>query len=137
VLLQSVMLDPSLARRLVFPRIDEPGPEAAALDAVLDHCTSATVEPTTASLVQHFADSSHARTLAAALASATDHALTAEQAEIQAVAAAERLRRAADRQALDVLLQQPLEALTAADRDALAERLKAGAGGERLGPQVK
>jgi len=136
-LLQGVMLDPSLARRHAFPRVDEPGPEAAAWNAVLDHCTAAAVEPTTASLVQHFAESDHAGTLAAVLASATDHALTAEQAEIQAVAAAERLRHAANRRAVHALLQQPLETLTAAERDALAERLKAGAAGEHLERQVK
>ena len=136
-LLQGVVLEPSLARRCDLPRVDEPGAEAAAWNAVLDHCLAAGGEPTTASVVQHFADSDHAGTLAAVLASAADHALTAEQVEIQVLAAAERLREAADRRAVHALLQQPLETLSAAEREALAQRLKATAAREPAEREAK
>jgi DNA primase len=128
-LLQGVLLEPSLARRHEFPRVEEPGPEAAAWNAVLDHCRGAVGEPSTAGLIQHFAGTEHADTLAGVLASAADQALTAEQVEVQVLAAAERLRQAADRREVQALLAQPLEALSADEREILAQRLGAGARG--------
>ena len=136
-LLQGVVLEPSLARRHDLPRVDEPGPESAAWNAVLDHCMAGDADPTTASLVQHFADSDHAAALAAVLASAADHALTAEQVEVQVLAAADRLRDAANRRAVHALLQQPLETLSAAEREALARRLKETAAREPAEGEAK
>jgi DNA primase len=132
-LLQGVVLEPGLAQRHDLPYVDEHGPEAAAWNAVLDHCKAASVEPTTAAVVQHFAGTSHADALADVLASAADQALTAEQVEVQVVAAAERLRDAADQRVLSALLQQPLEALSSEERKALLQRLQAGARGVRSG----
>ena len=128
-LLEGVVLEPGLARRHDLPHVDEPGPEAAAWNAVLDHCIEATADPTTAALVQHFAGSAHGEAVAGVLASGADQALTSEQVEVQVLAAAERLRRAADERALHALLQQPLDALDTGEREALAQRLKAGARG--------
>jgi DNA primase len=127
-LLQGLLLEPSLAHRHVLPAVDEPGPEAAAWNALREHCASAGGEPSTASVVQHFADSEHAPLLADVLASAADHALSAEQVEVHVLAAAERLRRAEDERSLQAMLAQPFEALTSEEREALARRLKEAAG---------
>ena len=69
--------------------------------------------------------------LAEILASASDQALAPEQVETQVLAAAERWRHADDQRALQSLLRQPLEALSAAERDALTRGLIATARGVR------
>jgi DNA primase len=125
-LLQGLVLEPSLARRHDLPNADTPGPEAATWNAVLSHCREATGEPTTAGLVQHFAGTAHEPALADVLASATDQALPADQVEVHVLAAAEKLRREAAQRAMDAMLAKPLATLTAAEREALSQRLKAG-----------
>jgi DNA primase len=129
-LLQGLVLEPSLARRHDLPRVDEPGLEAAAWNAVLDHCTSGTTEPTTASIVQHFADSTHAQAIAAVLALAADQALPGDQVEVQVLAAALKLRRSEEQRELKALLSQPLSSLSAEERESLTERLKVGRNGD-------
>ena len=129
-MLQGLLLEPSLAARHELPVPDEPGPEAAAWRALVAHCTTAG-QPTTASVIQHFADSEHAAVMAEVVASAADQSLTAEQAETQVVAAAERWREAEAQRALQSLLRQPLEQLSAEDRQALARGLAATARGPR------
>jgi len=129
-LLQGLLLEPSLAARHDLPVPDEPGPEAAALRALVEHCV-APGQPTTASVIQHFAGTEHAGVMAEVIASAADQALTAEQAETQVVAAAERWREAEAQRALQGLLRQPLEQLSAEDRQALARGLAATARGTR------
>jgi DNA primase len=124
-LLQGLLLEPALARRHDLPGVDDAGPEAAAWNAVLEHCRTAPREPSTASVVQFFADGPHADMVAAALALAADQALPADQVEVQVLAAAEKLRFAQDRRALDAMLAQPLSALSAAEREVLAQRLQA------------
>jgi hypothetical protein len=126
-LLQGLLLEPSLAHRHALPAVDEPGPEAAAWNALREHCASGGGEPSTASVVQHFADSEHAPLLADVLASAADHALSAEQVEVHVLAAAERMRRAQDERTLQAMLAQPFEALTSEERETLARRLKEAA----------
>lgn len=128
-LLQGLVLEPSLARRHDLPAVSEPGPDAAAWNAVLEHCKTAAAAPTTAGVVQYFAGTAHAPALAAVLASAADQALPAEQVEVQVLAAAERLRRAEDQRAVNVLLAQPLSALTAEERQTLTARLQAARDG--------
>ena len=88
-------------------------------------------EPTTAGVIQHFADTEHAGVMAEIVAAAADQALTSEQAEMQVVAAAERWREAEAQRALQSLLRRPLEQLTAEDRQALASGLAATARGPR------
>jgi DNA primase len=130
-LLQGVVLEPALARRHDLPHVDTAEPEASAWNAVLDFCAAAHEEPTTAGIVQHFAGTAHADVLAEVLASAADQALAAEQVEVQVVAAAERLRQAAEERSLTALLRQPLETLSSDERATLVERLRAGARGPR------
>jgi DNA primase len=129
-MLQGLLLEPSLAARHDLPVPDEPGPEAAAWRALVAHCATAR-EPTTAGVIQHFADTEHAGIMAEIVAAAADQALTAEQAETQVVAAAERWREAEAQRALQGLLRRPLEQLTAEDRQALARGLAATARGPR------
>jgi DNA primase len=124
-LLQGLMLEPSLAQRHDLPAADEPGPEAAAWNAVLEHCKRAEGAPTTASVIQHFAGSDHAGAIAAVLASAADQALPADQVEVQVLAAAERVRRTEVQRIVNAMLAQPLSSLTAEERETLPERLQA------------
>ena len=130
-LLQGIVLEPALARRHDLPHVDEAGPDAAAWNAVLEHCETAQGEPTTASVVQFFAGTAHEAALSAVLASAADQALPAEQVEVQVLAAAEKLRRDQDRRAVNAMLSQPLSTLTAEEREALSDRIKAASNGSR------
>jgi len=130
-MLQGVLLEPSLARRHALPRSDERTPESAAWAALVEYCVDAPGDPTTAGVIQHFADSEHAAVLAEVLAAATDQDLAPEQVETQVLAAAERWRHADDQRALQSLLRQPLEALTPEERDALTRGLIATARGVR------
>ena len=132
-LLQGLVLEPSLARRHDLPAANGSGPEDTAWNAVLEHCKSAPGEPTTASVVQYFAWGEHSAMLAALLASAADQALPPAEVEVQVLAAAERLRRAEEQRAVHAMLAQPLEALSAEEREALVRRLKAGARDEQAG----
>ncbi|HEX6793741.1 MAG TPA: DNA primase [Casimicrobiaceae bacterium] len=120
-LLQGLALEPTLARRHELPRVDEPGPDAAAWNALLDHCITGTSEPTTASVIQYFSGTVHADAIAAVLALAADQALTSDQVEADVLAAAEKLRHAEAQRAVSALLEQPLSALTAAQREMLAK----------------
>ncbi len=129
-LIQGVLLEPELARRHSLPRPQSPGPETDALTALLDHCRDTAGELTTAAVIQHFAGSTHAEVYAAALASAADQGLSAEQAQTQVLAAAGRWRHQEDQRGLAVLLAQPLERLTQEERKALTQGLKANAGPE-------
>jgi len=130
-MLQGVLLEPSLARRHALPRSDERGPEPEAWAALLDYCAAAGSDPTTAVVIQHFADSEHADVMAEILAAAADQALSPEQVETQVLAAAARWQHADDQRALQSLLRQPLEALTADEREALTRGLIATARGVR------
>ena len=124
-LLQGVLLEPALARRHELPAPNEPGPEAAAWRALRDYCVAAAADPSTAGIVQHFSDTVHAPVLAELLAAVADQGLSAEQAETQVVAAAERWRQAEERRALATLLRQPLESLSAEERESLKRGLRA------------
>ena len=130
-LLQGLVLEPTLARRHDLPHVEEAGLEAAAWNAVLEHCSTAQGEPTTASVVQFFAGTAHEGALAAVLASAADQALPVEQVEVQVLAAAEKLRQAEDRRAVNAMLSQPLSALSAEERETLSQRIKAAGSGNR------
>ena len=120
-LLTGLVLEPALARRHDLPRVDEPGPEAAAWNAVLDHCLHEAGEPSTASIVQHFAATAHEALIAQVLASAADQAIGADQVEVDVLAAVAKLRQAEDQRAVTALLSQPLASLTAAQREMLAK----------------
>jgi hypothetical protein len=130
-MLQGLLLEPSLARRHTLPRPAAAGPEGAAWIALVEHCAAAPGEPTTASVVQHFTGTEHDAVLAEILASAADQELSSEQAETQVLAAAERLRDGDERRALQALFSQPLEQLTAEERESLTRGLRSTARGAR------
>ena len=73
----------------------------------------------------------YAGVMAEILAAAADQALSPEQVETQVLAAAARWQHADDQRALQSLLRQPLEALTAHEREALTRGLIATARGAR------
>jgi DNA primase len=124
-LLRGVLLEPGLARRHALPPTDEMGALAAAWRAVVDHCALAASDPTTASVVQHFAETEHAAVLAEVLASAADQDLSADQVETEVLAAADRYRKLEEQRALAAILTQPLEQLNADQRATLARSLGA------------
>ncbi|HVE49749.1 MAG TPA: DNA primase [Casimicrobiaceae bacterium] len=88
-LIQAVLLQPELAREVTLPRPDDVSPEAAALAALDDYCAR-TPALTTASVMQHFAGTSHDTVLAAALAAAEDKGLTPEQAKVELMAGVQK-----------------------------------------------
>ncbi|MFO1282722.1 MAG: DNA primase [Burkholderiales bacterium] len=125
-LLQAIVLKPSLVREIDIPATGENTPDAVALAAVVDHCARAPTPPTTAALIQAFAGSEHEGTLAAAAASAEEHAVTPELAESQLREGVARFRQQDEQRRLAALLAQPLESLTAEQRDLIATRLGTG-----------
>jgi hypothetical protein len=130
-MLQGVLLEPALARRHALPVIDANTPEAAAWLALVEFCVSASTEPTTPSVIQHFAGSDHEAVLAEVLAAAADQQLSADQVEAQVLGAADRLRQADLKGSLQSLLSQPFEQLSADERAALTRGLLATATGVR------
>jgi DNA primase len=82
-LIQTVLLQPELARSVPLPRPDDATPEGAALTALVDACVAWQGPITTAAVMQSFWGSPHDAVLAAALAAAEDKALTPEQAETE------------------------------------------------------
>ncbi len=79
-LVQCVLLQPELARDFVLPQTDVDADDAAVFRAVVDFCRGSAATLSTAGVMQAFADSRFEPALAAALATATDHALDAQQA---------------------------------------------------------
>jgi hypothetical protein len=120
------MLKPSLVREIDIPATGENTPDAVALAAVVDHCARAPTPPTTAGLIQAFAGSEFEGTLAAAAASAEEHAITPELAESQLREGVARFRQQDEQRRLAALLAQPLESLSAEQRELIATRLGSG-----------
>ena len=125
-LLQAVLLRPSIVREVDVPATDENSPDAAALAAVVEHCAHAEAGITTPALIQAFAGTEHEPALSAALASAEDHGITAEQAETHLREGVARLRDQDEQRRLAALLATPLDELTAEQRELIARRLGAG-----------
>jgi DNA primase len=80
-LIQGLLLHPDLAREIPLPRPDDGSAEGDALTALVDFCSAETGPLSTAAVMQRFAGTDHDAVLAAALASAHDHALGRDQAE--------------------------------------------------------
>jgi DNA primase len=89
-LIQALLLQPELARSgteggalsVGFPEPRGGTPEEAALSELIAYCVGSEVPLTTAGVMQYFAQSPHEPLLAAALASAEDHAITPELAAV-------------------------------------------------------
>ena len=76
-LIQSLLLQPELARSNALPQPTDSSLEGGALRALVVFCTEGEHTLTTAGVMQHFAESVHEPVLAAALATAEDHGITA------------------------------------------------------------
>jgi DNA primase len=79
-LIQGLLLQPAMGRRVAVPAPDDGTPEGAALAALARFCASGEHPLTTAGVMQHFAGSPHERILTEALVSAEDHGISEEQA---------------------------------------------------------
>jgi DNA primase len=83
-LLQCLLVDPALARKVAVPRPTGSG-EAAALTALVEFCEQSSGPLSTAGTMQHFAGTPHETTLVAALTGGVGEGLTGELLEIQLV----------------------------------------------------
>lgn len=79
-LIQGLLLQPELARSIALPRPEDGTIEGAALSALVTFCRGGESPLTTAGVIQQFSGTAHERILADALATATDHGVTPEQA---------------------------------------------------------
>ncbi|HEX8741287.1 MAG TPA: DNA primase [Casimicrobiaceae bacterium] len=128
-MIEGLLVAPDVARRHDLPRVLDPGPEAEALGALIDHCRATEGELTTAGVIQQFAGTQHAEVFATVLGAALDQQISGAQAETQVLAAAERWRERERQHGLKALLAQPLDRLSADERRSLAEGLAARAKG--------
>jgi hypothetical protein len=81
-LIQCLLLQPELARDITLPPGGVATAEAAALHALIDYCHDCGHPLTTPAVMQAFSATDHERIFAEALATATDHALPQEQAQM-------------------------------------------------------
>ena len=101
-LIQGLLLQPELARSMPLPRPADGTPEGSALAALVAYCADCEHSLTTASVMQHFADSVHDAVFTAALAAADDHQITAELAAERLTAGVARYWQQARRAGLAV-----------------------------------
>jgi DNA primase len=79
-LIQGLLLQPELGRSMSLPQPADGTPEGEALAALVAYLADCEHSLTTASVMQHFADSAHDPVFTSALAAADDHRITAELA---------------------------------------------------------
>jgi DNA primase len=96
-LIQALLLQPELARSGTLPQPRGGTPEEAALSALVAYCAESEHTLTTAGVMQYFAQSAHEPLLAAALATAEDHGITAELAAVHLSAGVARYWQQAQR----------------------------------------
>ncbi len=89
-LVQCVLLEPELARRIAVPKPLGTEPESAALAALVTYCEASTAPLTTAGVMQHFAGGMHEEILVAALTAAESEGLTGELLETELVEGVKR-----------------------------------------------
>ena len=73
--IRGLLLVPSLAKTLEFPEPDDRSPDAAALTALVRHCTREADAPNTAGVLQAFAETPHAAVFASILAALDEEPL--------------------------------------------------------------
>ncbi len=89
-LIQCVLLEPELARRIAVPKPLGASVDGAALAALVACCESSKVPLTTAGVMQHFAGGSHEDVLVAALTTAESEGLSSELLETELVEGVKR-----------------------------------------------
>jgi DNA primase len=82
-LIQCVLTEPELARKVELPHLGDGDPEAAALSALVAFCRDGEAPLTTPGVMQHFAGSPHEPVLVAAVTAAENEALSGEAVETQ------------------------------------------------------
>jgi len=96
-LIQALLLQPELGRSGTLPQPGGGTPDEAALSALVAYCAGSEHTLTTAGVMQYFAQSPHEPVLAAALATAEDHGITAELAAVHLAAGVARYWQQAQR----------------------------------------
>ncbi len=79
-LIQALLLQPAMARRMAVPEPEDGTPDGAALAALARFCAAGEHPLTTAGVMQHFAGSPHEKMLTDVLVAAEDHGISEEQA---------------------------------------------------------
>jgi DNA primase len=82
-LIQCLLSEPELARKVKLPRPDGVDPDASTLAALVDFCASTSPPLTTPGVMQHFAGTPHEPVLIAALTAAEMDGLSGEAVETQ------------------------------------------------------
>jgi len=101
-LIQALLLQPESARSLPLPRPADGTPDGNALSALVGYLHDCEHSLTTASVMQHFADSAHDAVFTAALAAADDNEITADFAAERLTAGLARYWQQARRAGLAV-----------------------------------
>src|SRR5512143_1512881 len=96
-LIQGLLLQPEMARRVGVPEHDDGTPDGAALTALVRFCAAGEHRLTTAGVMQHFAGSPHERLLTEVLVWSGDHRISEEQAAEHLTAGVLRYREQAKR----------------------------------------
>jgi DNA primase len=120
-LVQGLLLQPEIARLMAIPRPDDGTADGAALTALVDFCAGSAGPLTTAGTMQHFSGTAHERVLARALASASDHGITAEIALLHLRAGVQRYWLHVQRQGEGVAAGAESDALAVATSTLPAE----------------
>jgi DNA primase len=89
-LVQCLLLEPGLARRVLVPKPQSASPDGAALAALVEFCERNQGPLTTAGVMQHFAGTQHEAMLVAALTSGASDGLAGELLEVQLVEGVKR-----------------------------------------------
>jgi DNA primase len=89
-LMQCVLLEPELARRIAVPKPLGAPADGAALAALVTFCETSKVPLTTAGVMQHFAGGSHEEVFVAALTAAESEGLAGELLETELVEGVKR-----------------------------------------------
>ena len=84
-LLQCLLLEPELGRKVIVPKPAESGAEGAALAALAEFCEQSEGPLTTAGAMQQFAGTAHESIMVAVLTAGAGEGLTGESLEIQLV----------------------------------------------------
>jgi DNA primase len=89
-LVQCLLLDPTLARRVIMPKPANAGTEGAALAALVEFCERGDAPLTTAGVMQHFAGTPPEPFLVAALTAGASDGFSVELLEVQLVVGVKR-----------------------------------------------
>jgi DNA primase len=89
-LVQCLLLDPKLARRVIVPKPANAGAEGAALAALVEFCERGDAPLTTAGVMQHFAGTAAEPILVAALTAGASDGFSGELLEVQLVEGVKR-----------------------------------------------